>query len=57
MKRGEENLTEEIIVVFKYLESIHVKEETLALIEHLLVYVLDIMQYGVVLFHPYNSGR
>lgn len=48
MKWREGNLTEEIIVIFKYLESIHVEEETLALIEHLLVYELDIMQYASI---------
>lgn len=46
MKWREGNLTEEITVIFKYLGSIHVEEETLALIEHLLVYELDIMQYA-----------
>lgn len=35
-------LKEEIIVIFKYLESAHVEEETLALIEPFLVYVLGI---------------
>lgn len=50
MKWGEENLTEEIIVIFKYLESIHVEEETLAVIENLLVYELDIMQYANICY-------